>query len=101
LKAIYEDDVFVVEREDGSPRALKVNDAKECIFLMYNGGHGKTKCNFVIFDSVGFLYLKIKDLLKPVLRGVAVYDVFGGGKVSTDKAAISSSVKGFPMERIV
>lgn len=61
---------------------------------MYNGGHGKTKCNFVIFDSVGFLYLKIKDLLKPVLRGVAVYDVFGGGKVSTDKAAISSSVKG-------
>jgi len=47
---------------------------------MYNGGHGKTKCNFVIFDSVGFLYLKIKDLLKPVLRGVAVYDVFGGGE---------------------
>jgi hypothetical protein len=33
--------VFVVEREDGSPRALKVNYfAKECNLLIYNGGRG-------------------------------------------------------------
>lgn len=50
---------------------------------------------------MGFLYLKIKDLLKPVLRGVAVYSVLGGGKVSTDKAAISSSGKRFPLQKIV
>lgn len=29
------------------------------------------------FDSVGFLYLKIKDLLKPVLHVVTVCSVMG------------------------